>query len=73
MENRNGIKAEIAKVVAQKHHITVRSVYRILAGDQNNQAAFDDFYTLWQEHHQRMAMYQDTPLLNAVKELVPFK
>lgn len=72
MEKRDSLKTILVKTIADKYGITERSVYRVLAGDQENQAVFDDYMNLREEQEQRLAIYQNTPLLNAVKELVPF-
>lgn len=63
-EKRNNLKAFIAKKVAENHEITVRQVYRVLAGDSENEEVFTDYMTMYEEVEQT--------LVNAVKKLVPF-
>lgn len=70
---RDNLKAFLVKIIAEKHGITVRSVYRILDGDRDNPIVFDDYMILREEYEQQQAIYQNSPLLNEVNNTVPFK
>lgn len=62
--------ATIVKEVAKKHGVKTRTVYYVINGERNNDAILNDFMELRESVEQKLAMYQDTPLLNAVKALV---
>ncbi len=56
-------KAFIVKLVADKHKINPKSVYRILNADRSNEAVFGDYMELYEKSNL---------LLTAVNQLVPF-
>ena len=69
--NKDNLRARIVKEVAEKHNVKTRYVYMVLSGDRNNDEICSDFDDLKRELESKIEVYQDNPLMTAVKELVP--
>ncbi|SEW02286.1 hypothetical protein SAMN05428988_1348 [Chitinophaga sp. YR573] len=63
MSKRDNRKAFIVSEIADKHGVSTRYVYMVLAGERDNEPILSDY----------LAVYQSTNLLlAAVKNAVPF-
>ena len=62
--SRDNRKALIVKKVAEKNRVSTNLVYKVLAGDRDNEQILSDYLTIKEE--------VDNAIVNAVKKLVPF-
>ena len=62
--NKDNKKALIVKKLAEKHGVKPNMVYKVLAGDRNNDEILGDYLEMSEE--------LDNLLLQAVKKAVPF-
>lgn len=68
-KNKDNLKARIVKEVAEKHGVEPAYVYMVLRGDRNNDEICSDFDDLKRVMESNIEIYQDNPLMKAVKAL----
>lgn len=69
---KDNLKALVVSKVVAKTGVTKDFVYKVTAGDRENETILDEFFDLKTRIEDAVDDYMNTPLMAAVKELVPF-
>lgn len=64
-------KAFLVKKIADKHGVTTRFVYQVLAGDRENEAIFSDYMTAKEDTDKAIENIQNNGLMAAVLRVAP--
>ncbi len=69
---KDNLKAFVVKKVVAKTGVSEETVYKVTAGDRENETVLDEYFDLKTRIEFVVDDYMNTPLLAAVNELVPF-